>query len=372
MARAEGTTTLALSARKKRPARVFFVALLLILLYFIIFPYPLGHEIVAKPVWAVAIGGTDLAAPAPGSSNAAVAPFKLGALFGYVQGDGGILHAEKTLFRVTLSDAGFVNYTRLGTDWIMYDPRGTRLFHFSGRGYPLLNPDGQRIFNIKSDLTGIIEMNRAGDTIWDRDFPSLMTSMSLQPDTLLVGLLNGALVLINRQGSPVFELSPTGSRIPVILGCAVSPDSSLLASISGIDPQYLTVMQSSGSTYAIVAKTALSSDFRREVRMSFSPDSRYLTFEGKMAAGFFDPRSARLSLIGIRGDLAGVAYPGRGRFAAVLARDGSLAELRIVSPFGPPIMRESFPAQALFLGSLEDQLLLGMDDTLLRIDVEAM
>ena len=175
--------------KKKRPARVFFVALLLTILYFILFPYPLGREIVAKPVWAAAIGESDSAAPAPGDSDAVAAPFQLGALFGYVQSNGNILHAEKTLFRVTLSEAGFVNYTRLGTDWIMDDPRGTRLFHFSGRGYPLLSPDGQRIFNIKTDLTGLIEMNRARDAVSDRDFPSLMTSISLQPDTLLVGLL---------------------------------------------------------------------------------------------------------------------------------------------------------------------------------------
>ena len=55
MARAEGTTTLAFSVRKKRPARVFFVALIVIILYFALFPYPLGREIVAKPVWCVTL-----------------------------------------------------------------------------------------------------------------------------------------------------------------------------------------------------------------------------------------------------------------------------------------------------------------------------
>ena len=172
-----------------------------------------GREIVAKPSGPRRSGNQTALRPS-GGSDAVAAPFQLGALFGYVQSNGNVLHAENTLFRVTLSEAGFVNYTRLGTDWIMDDPRGTRLFHFSGRGYPLLSPDGQRIFNIKTDLTGLIEMNRAGDAIWDRDFPSLMTSISLQPDTLLVGLLNGSLLLLNRQGSPVFELSPDGKPHP--------------------------------------------------------------------------------------------------------------------------------------------------------------
>jgi hypothetical protein len=366
----EGTTRVALSARKKRPARVFLVALLLIILYFILFPYPLGREIVAKPVWAVPIDGS--AASVPVTANTAAAPFQLGDTFGYVGSGGGILHAEKTLFRVSLSAAGYVNYTRLGTDWIMYDPSGARLFSFSGRGYPLLSPDGLRLFNIKSDLTGIIELNRAGETVWERDFPTLMTSISLQGDSLLVGLLDGALLMLNRQGSPVFERSPGGSRIPVILGCVVSPDAALLASVSGIDPQTLTVLGGQGSAYTTVGKITLASDFRREPRMSFSPDSRFLAVEGKRSVGLFDPATARISWINLSGDLAGIGFPGRGRFAAVAARNGPRAELRILAPFSAPIARETFPAQELFLGGIDGQLLLGLNGKLLRIDVEAM
>ncbi len=92
MARAEGTTILAFSVKKKRPARVFFVALIVIVLYFVLFPYPLGREIVAKPVWSVTL--PDPSAPNPPSTSAqapdgaktTAAPFQLGDLFGYVGG----------------------------------------------------------------------------------------------------------------------------------------------------------------------------------------------------------------------------------------------------------------------------------------------
>jgi hypothetical protein len=357
----------AFSAQKKRPVRVFLAALLIIILYFLLFPYPLGREIVAKPAWAVPIDG-----PAGSATIAAAAPFQLGDTFGYVGPAGGILHAEKTLFRVSLSLAGFVNYTRLGTDWIMYDPGGSRLFSFSGRGYPLLSPDGRRLFNIKTDLSGLIELNRAGESLWERDFPTLMTSLCLQGDVVLVGLLNGSLLLLNRQGSPVFELPPAGSRIPVVLGCAASPDSALLALVSGIDPQLLTVLQGQGSAYTPIVKMPLESDFRRELRMAFSPDSRFLAFEGKHDVGLFDPAAARVSWLDIRGELAGVGFPGHGHLAAVVARNGPMAELRIVAPFSAPILREAFPAQELFLGTVDGQLLLGVNGKLLRIDVEAM
>ena len=106
--------------------------------------------------------------------------------------------------------------------------------------------------------------------------------------------------------------------------------------------------------------------------MAFSPDSRFLAFEGNRAVGLFDPASSQLSWVDIRGDLAGVAFPGHGHLAAVAARSGPMAELRIVAPFSQPILRELFPAQEVFLGGIDGQLLLGMNGKLLRIDVEAM
>ena len=96
---------MAFSARKKRPVRVFLAALLLTILYFSFFPHPLGREIVARPVWAIPLDAAAVAF----STGAAAAPFQLGDTFGYVGPAGGILHAEKTLFSVSLSAAGFVN-----------------------------------------------------------------------------------------------------------------------------------------------------------------------------------------------------------------------------------------------------------------------
>ncbi len=381
MARAEGTTTLAFSVSKKRPASVFLVALLAIILYFVFFPYPLGREIVATPAWAVKVSDPGASQtptdpePATGTNSGATIrsfPFQLGDLFGYVNADGGILHAEKVLFRVALSDTAFVNYTRLGTNWVLQSARGARIMSFSGNGYPLLSSDGGRIFIVKADLSGIIELDKAGDVMWSRDFPALLTSVSLQGGTLLVGLLSGRLLMLDGRGSPVYEKSIGGSRIPVIFGVAASTDGALLASVSGIAPQYLTVLRRQGSGFGELAKEVLASDFRREVRMAFSPDSRYLLIEGAAAAGFLDPAAPRLAWTPMRGALAAISFPGGGRLAALAARDGTRTDLRILSPFTAPILEESFPAQHFFLGTIEDDLILGVDDRLLRIDLKAL
>jgi hypothetical protein len=370
MGPAEGTSRVASSARKKRPAGVFFAVPLFIVLYFLLFPYPLGRELVARPRWAVPLPAS--AGPAPAATGQPSWQFQLGERFGYVRDDGSILYVGITLYRVALSSTCFVNYTRLGTDWILQDSSGRRLTSFSGSGYPLLGPEGSRIFNVKTDLSGIIELDRTGVDLWERDFPGMMTSVALRGDYLLVGLLNGSLILINRQGSALFEYMTRGSRIPVILGTAVAGDGSLIAALCGIGPQYLTVLRRQNTAYAPLASVGLPDDFRRELRMGFSPDSRFLFFEAAVGAGLFDPRGQSLRWLSLRGSLAGAAFAGHGRIAAFVSKGGGRAELAIEPPAGGAVCREEFDAREVSLGTIDGQILLGWDGRLLRIDVEAM
>jgi hypothetical protein len=388
MGLAEGTSRVASSVRKKRPARVFFAALLSIVVYFVLFPYPLGRELVVHPRWATPVPSSAApailkdspqAASAPDNPRDTTAPFQLGDVFGYVQGDGSILYLGKTQYRIALSATGFVNYTRLGTDWILQDTSGRPVSSFSGSGYPFLGPEGNRIFNVKSDLSGLIELDRNGRALWERDFPTLMTAASLQGDLLLVGLLNGSLVLLDRKGMPLFEYPPKGSRIPVIVGDAVAPDGSLLAAVSGIGPQYLTVLRrqnamnprnSAALGYTATAVVILPSEYRREVRIAFSPDSRCLVLEGKGGPGLFDPSRGVLRWVSLRGTLAGTAWLDKGKLAAMACRDGGRAQLAIEPASGVLVYREEFPARELYLATIEGQLLLGWDGQLLRVDVE--
>jgi hypothetical protein len=373
MARSKGTTKVAFPARKKRPVRVFLIAVLLIVLYFAIFPYPLGRETVAVPAWCVQLpGAATPTAPIPAEAGAPAYPFRLGDSFGYVDASGNLLHVEKALFGVTLGEAGFVSYTRLATDWILENPQGERILSFSGSGYPLVSADGSRIFNVKADLSGLRELDVTGDLVWERDFPALMTSVSLQRDFLLVGLLNGTVLLLNRVGSPVFQFAPGGSRIPVALGVAVSTNGELLAGITGIDPQKLTVFRKRGSSYDELARLVLGSDFRREVRMTFSPDSRFLVVEGNRSVGFFDPDSRTPEWLPLRGSLSAAAFPGKGRLAALIARDGPLVDLQIVAPLQRLVVRETFAAHELSTGTVDGQLLMGIDGRLVRIDAREM
>lgn len=361
--------------RNRRPASVFFTAVLLIVLYFALLPYPLGKELVARPAWAVDVAtasSNSAAGDPPGSQEEGISPFALGDLFGYVEPDGKLLHVGHTLFQVALSPAGYIDYTRVGTDWIMRDARGARLVAFSGIGYPMLSPDGRRILVVNPDQTGLREVDGNGDTAWSRDFPATVTSVSLQGDFLLVGLLNGALQLIGRTGRLIFLAPPGPSRIPVIYGCAVANDGSFIASVSGIEPQVLTVLGRSGVSYTGVLREILPTDYRREVRIGFSPDSRCLYYEDGRGVGFAAPSSGRISSLSLSGRLAGSAFLKAAGVAAFAGREGGHVDLRLVCPFVSPLCAEAFSAGDFFLGTIDGQLLLGMDGRLLRVDIEAL
>ena len=358
----------------RRPASVFFTAVLLTVLYFALFPYSLGRELVAKPAWAVdlsAASSNSAAAGQPLTDDTGAAPFQLGGSFGYIRPDGALVHLESTLFRVALSRAGYINYTRVGTDWIMRDPRGGRLLAFSGYGYPLLSEDGQRVLVVDPDMTGVLEVDGNGDMAWSRDFPAILTSLSVEPDFLAAGMLNGSLQLLGRHGTPLFQVSPASGRVATVYGCGVAPDGSYLASVSGTRPQVLTVLGRRGSSYAESLRVPLGTDYRREIRTGFSPDSRYFYYESASAVGLVEPSSGRLSSVALGGNLAGRSFLGNG-LAAFASHDGGRVSLHLVRPFVATIDSEGFRAGDLFLGAIGGQLLLGMDSQLLRVEIEEM
>ena len=114
----------------------------------------------------------------------------------------------------------------------------------------------------------------------------------------------------------------------------------------------------------------LPSDFRREVRIGFSPDSRYLlSWRARTAPGSSIPASGGLRWLASPGRPCGRGVPGGGRLAALASRDGSVgcAGHRAVICTAP-ICSEDIHRAAAFLGTIDGQLLLGLDGRLLRIE----
>jgi hypothetical protein len=362
--------------RKKKHRSGFFAAAGIIIAYFLLFPHPLPRERVAVPRWVSRLPSAE-GLPAEGvSADSASAgslwPFQQAGLVGFTGSTGRIVHAEKVLFGASASGAGFVNYSRVGSTWVLRDPSGGRLFSFEGRGYPLLSGDGGRVFVVKTDLTGLREVDGSGDELWSRDFPSMLTTLSVAGGNVVAGLLDGTVQLVDKAGAARFSAAPAPGRIPVVLGVAAAPDGAGFACISGIEPQSLVLYARKGGSFAESARLALASGFRREVRLAWAPDSRWLAVEGEGSVGAVDPLSGRVAWTRLAGALAGIAFPGERQPAAFLSRSPLGWELLVAPAFSGPLLRASFAAGEASVSVVDGGILLGVDRRLLRVDVEAL
>lgn len=377
--------------KKRSSARGVLVALPLIVAYFLLFPHPLGRELVLRARWRVSLPaeGAPVEEPRPlGAEEAArAAPFQLGDLYGFVTPDGKLASIARAPFRVALSRRGAVPFARIGGTWMFDGPSGRALASFSGSGYPLLSPDGERIFLVKTDLTGLSELGESGEPAWTRDVPSLLTSVAIAGDWLAVGLLDGSVAVVDRRGAVVFEDAPAGSRIAATYGVAVTADGGRLAAVTGIGPRVLTLWRRSRGGYVPSARIPLHADVRREVRVAFAADGRSLACEEADAVAIVDAARGERSLVSLRGRLTGLAFleAAAGRPAAwcAAARDGAAAALAVVRPPGAVLARAAIGGAATasaaaaegpdgpWLGTAGDTLLVAFAGSLVGLGLEA-
>jgi hypothetical protein len=348
--------------KKKYPGRLLLITFLVLISYFFLFPYPLGRELHLKPVWAKELRAGNFIGK---SENQPFTWLKTGDFFAYFNLAGDFYYVGRVFFDVALSNSGFVNFAKITENLVFIDNRGRFLFSFESYGYPLLSDQGERIFTVNTDLCGIRELNREGELLWQKEFATPITTLSIKEDYLLLGLLEGRFELLDRQGMLEFEFTPTGSRIETIFG--VAQMQGRLAVISGIDPQQLSVFEEKDQSFTPVFSCNLDTDYRREVMIDFSGDGRYLILEGSNGVSVLDMNNRR-----------SYSLPTSGRLKYFSTADEimiTLSEIRgstIFQVSGFPnqlLYSELISTEDVFLRQIDEHLFLAINGHLVRIDV---
>ena len=358
----------------------FFAVLLCIAFcgWYVLLPIPLGREVVMRPVWAVSL---DIQAPSPAIESASDngAWFRVGRIFGYVNQQGEILSIDTVLHNVTLSDSGFINYTKISENCFLYDPYGRLKMGFSVQGYPVLNENGTRLFVFKTDLSGVQELSPTGERIWERDFGSLITTIAVNDDILVAGLLNGTVELIDTRGTVQITFTLQESRIPVILGCDITDDSRYIGVVSGHDPQKVTIFEretqnqkDTGGYYSYTNRIQqiLETDFRREVMLHFVSGGSFLFVEGNDRAYVIDTQTGSTSSVLLDGQLTHLAGSERARVASMISGGDERNQLYVYAATDHLLLKELLPAGNVFIRQMYDRILLGSSGNLLRIDMQ--
>jgi hypothetical protein len=230
-----------------------------------------------------------------------------------------------------------------------------------------LDVRGERLYSISTNLNELSRLDRDGEPLWSEGFFAPISSLNLHQDECVVGFLDGTLKLIDREGKILQELAPQGSRIPVVLASALSPDGRRLAVISGIDPQRLTLLRRRGATFAVEQASDLGSDFRRGVFARFTADGRFLVFEAAAGLSLLDLGRRSSGRIALAGRLLTMDSSPSG-ILAVGASAGEGSRLQVLRPLGSLLYTRELAATELFLRFDGSSLLIGLPAALLRVD----
>jgi hypothetical protein len=314
-----------------------------------------------RPIWAKELTAGTIV---PTNADAPTWYFRADDSFGYADLQGNLYYLGRTLHNLSLSDIGFINYGRVPDHVIFMNPRGEFQFSIKSYGYPLLESSGQVLYSINTDRSGLKRIDNEGQILWSMSFPTPLTSVALAGEECLLGLMDGRALLVGAEGEVIYQYTPDGSRIPVLLGTAVSSDRNHIALISGIDPQTLTVVERRAEEFVPDFMQSLDSDFRREVRLNFSPDARFLFYEVENGLGVLDVRkksSGRLLASGVLESMD--SGP---EFTAAAFRSAGGSKLLIFRPLDSVLLSREIAAEGVYVKVLGSSLILGFNGVLLR------
>jgi hypothetical protein len=247
-----------------------------------------------------------------GSSPEAGPPlvFELGERFGYVGDDGRFTINRIRKGYVSLSEDHWAEYDALPQTIQIMDPLDNTVLKIENpKGYPLFLD--KKFFIIGPEQNTLTALDSEGNELWIYDFPAPLTCIDAAAGFVLVGTLDGTVELLNSQGRQAFTpFEPGGSRLSVILGCAISADASRLAIISGIDDQRFLLLEQSGDTYRVVYHEFLTDGFRRAVHTAFIDSGSRVVFEREGGIGIYDISSRTSVNIPLDGDIAALDESG--------------------------------------------------------------
>jgi len=347
---------------KKKIYSVLFIIILLA--YFFLFPGTISKETLFVPLWETDVSERTNLTLLPGKG---VYPYKMGNLFGYLDENGQPVLTGRSSYDVTLSSSSYINYSNVQESLILRSTGGEILANLQTRAYPVFIKE--RLFLLGQDRTEVSEISREGELLWKRSFSSLISSMDSNPQHTLLGLLNGRFVLLDREGRELFSYEPGGSRLSAIYSCALSPDSTYLAAVSGIDPQRLVVLERRNEVYRAVVVFNLEQSRRRNQFLAFSQDGNFLFYEGLDRIRYFEIKGRGKGELEYQGILTGYHLPGYGEVSGISFQKEDSVGFSFFSASGGLLFTKTIPGVNPYLYAKGDLMILGADTSLLGIKV---
>jgi hypothetical protein len=337
--------------------------LIIFFIYVFAAAQPIPEETILVPRWLtslesnypVNLGGNPSEKDAP-------LPFQIGERFGYIEDDGSFIINRLRQGSVSLSAGNWAEYEAIPSSIQVMNPRSEPVMEIENPGgYPVFL-DG-RVFIVGREQNSISALDSRGEVLWTYDFPAPLTCIDGAGGFFLAGTLDGTVELLNSSGRQVFPpFEPGGSRLSVILGCAVSRDASRLALVSGIDDQRFLLLEQSGESYRVVYHEFLTDGFRRAVHIAFIDGGAKIAYEREGGLGIYDIASRTSVNLPVEGEIAALDESGADGVLFVITSLGPTAKRLVTIQLpGTIVMNAPFKSGNVFLGRRDNRLYVGGD-----------
>lgn len=344
-------------------------SIVFLLVYLFLAAVPLGPDFYFEPSWVQQI----TIDPQPDEDTHretfpdTAVPFRLGSLFGYFTPDGTVLLSRESEERIAISRQGWTTYPHNAQQTTISFTDGSAGAVITDPGYVHLHKDRMYLFHPGGNRVSALSDN--ADIIWTREHTAPVTAFNSSAAGTVIGYADGNLTAVSPSGEILFTFWPGGSEYQVILGTAISGDGQLIACISGVDRQRFIVAQRMSNQYRILFHAYLGGNLRREAYVSFEKSGRYIFFETADGLGIFDSKELDSRILPISGTIIATGEDTAGTVFTVLSQHNGEFTLSAIEQPDHIVGSARFPGSDAFLVQQGTTLFLGIDSSIMRIDV---
>jgi len=339
----------------------FFVTLVVMLiLFFLLFQASTGRENILIPERIVDLENSSSIVK---NNEKGEVSFSLGDYFGYFTENLELTFLDKKEYKVSISDNVFINYPKIPQILDIQDNRGVGYSIIETTGYPVIK--GNKIVVVSDSFISLYDLD--GNLYWKKEILSIITSLSVAEDHVLIAYLDGYCEIISISGRTEFSYRPGGSRIEAVYSAALSSDSQYISVISGLDPQRFILLQNRKGEYKPVFHVELEEEFRRSINMYFSEDDSKVFFENSQGINILNVDLKTITSAGDFGRMGKVYIDEADDYYTTMLTDHDSGFLKIFTPDNQIVLDKRFDGVNLFFRKINNRIYVGSDNLLMLL-----
>ncbi|MBQ9238664.1 MAG: hypothetical protein IJ191_05035 [Treponema sp.] len=346
---------------QKAIVSVVLICAALCIVYLFAAARPLGSEYQLEPEWNVMVSPQ----VSPPAAHDTLISYKLGQTIGYFTPDGKITSFTSFPFKAAISNTYYAPYTADSSSVTFYTTDGTATGQLSVAGFPYFADD--RIYVFLPGGNAFSRCAADGTVLWTYRRAVPITAFASSAGGTIAGYADGSIHSFTADGTLDHTFSPGGSDYPVVLGAALSPSGTYLASISGRNRQRFVLAQKDGGQIKIIKHFFLPADDAQQKLVQFSADGKNVYYATTDEFGIVSVDGKQHETIPVPGQVLSVREIADGAF--VLSKTQERYTVTFIESFGTFAGSFSFSAQTAFIQTAGNMLFVGRDTTISRISV---